>query len=138
MMDDVQSEEGGCLCGAIRYRVSGPAISKTLCHCRSCRLACGGPTLAWAIFHREQVEFIRGTLTEFRSSPPALRGFCNVCGTALTYRTEKRPQHLDITSATFDHPERFAPECEIYIAEKLTWEALNAELPQHVGSSRRD
>ena len=42
--------EGGCLCGAIRYRVRGAPLSTTLCHCRSCRLACGGPTLAWAIF----------------------------------------------------------------------------------------
>jgi hypothetical protein len=137
-MTKIIDDEGGCLCGAIRYRVSGAALSKTLCHCRSCRLACGGPTLAWAIFQRAHVEFIRGALSEFRSSPPARRGFCNTCGTALTYRTEKRPDHIDITTATFDHPERFAPECEIYVAEKLAWETLNPELAHHQDSSRRD
>lgn len=131
-------EEGGCLCGAIRYRVRGAAVSTTLCHCRNCRLACGGPTLAWAIFHRDDVEFVRGAVTEFRSSPPALRGFCAVCGTALTYRTEKRPDHLDITTATFDHPELFAPACEIYVGEKIAWEVVNAELTQHIGSSRNE
>lgn len=131
-------DEGGCLCGAIRYRVSGPAISKTSCHCRSCRLAAGAPSLAWAIFRREHVEFLCGTPTEFRSSPPARRGFCGVCGTALTYRTDKRPDHIDITSATFDRPENFAPDCEIFIAEKLPWETLHPELPRHQGSSRKD
>jgi len=132
------THDGGCLCGAIRYRVSGAALSKTLCHCRSCRLASGAPSLAWAIFRREQVQFLRGALTEFRSSPPALRGFCNVCGTTLSYRTERRPEHLDIATATFDRPELFAPQCEIWIAEKIDWEVTNPALPQFVGSSRRD
>ena len=131
-------ELGGCLCGAIRYRVRGAAVSTTLCHCRSCRLACGGPTLAWAIFNTQQVEFVRGSVREFRSSPPALRGFCAECGTALTYRTDKRPEQLDITTATFDHPERFAPACEIYVAEKIGWQATPQDLPQFPGSSRRD
>jgi hypothetical protein len=132
------SEEGGCLCGAIRYRVSGPAISKTLCHCRSCRLACGGPTLAWAIFDVKDIEFISGALTEFCSSPQTLRGFCNACGTTLTYRTEKRPEHLDITTATFDHPQHFMPDCEIYVAEKIAWETLHPDLRRYERSSRKD
>ena len=130
--------EGGCLCGAIRYRVQGEALATTSCHCRSCRLAAGAPSLAWAIFRNEQIEFTRGVLKEFRSSAPALRGFCEHCGTALTYRTEKRPDHLDITAATFDDPTPFAPACEIRTAEKLTWEPLNPALKHFVGSSRAD
>jgi len=130
--------EGGCLCGAIRYRVRGAAVSTTLCHCRSCRLACGGPTLAWAIFRKDDVEFLHGELTEYRSSPPAHRGFCGTCGSALTYRTERRPEQLDLTTATFDHPELFAPEKEIYLAEKLDWEVLHPSMAQFEGSSRKD
>jgi len=132
----MQAEPGGCLCGAIRYRVRGAALSTSLCHCRSCRLACGGPTLAWAIFRADQVEFVRGAMREFRSSPPALRGFCAECGTALTYRTDKRPGQIDITTATFDHPERFAPRVEIYVAERIAWQPTNARLTQFDGSSR--
>ena len=130
--------EGGCLCGAIRYRVHGEALATTSCHCRSCRLAAGAPSLAWAIFRNEQVEFMRGVPKEFRSSAPALRGFCAHCGTTLTYRTEKRPDHLDVTTATFDDPTPFAPRCEIWTAEKLTWEPLNPGLKHFVGSSRAD
>ena len=128
--------DGGCICGAIRYRVHGAALATSSCHCRSCRLAAGAPSLAWAIFHREQVEFVRGAPTEFRSSPPAMRGFCAVCGTALTYRTDRRPDQLDITSATFDDPTPFAPGCEIWVAEKLAWEPLSPVLKHYVGSSR--
>ena len=137
-MNGAACEEGGCLCGAIRYRVRGAALSTSLCHCRSCRLAAGGPTLAWAIFRNDDVEFVRGEPTEYRSSPPAHRGFCATCGTALTYRTEKRPDQLDITSATFDRPERFAPKKEIYVAEKLAWEVLHPAMVPFEGSSRMD
>ena len=130
--------EGGCLCGAIRYRVRGEPVATSLCHCRSCRLAAGAPTLAWANFRRTDVEFLRGAPTEYQSSTPAWRGFCGTCGTALTYRTTKRPDQLDLTTATFDHPERFTPACEIYIAEKIAWETLHPDLPRHAGSSRKD
>jgi len=129
-------QEGGCLCGAIRYRVTGNAVAKTLCHCRSCRMACGAPSLAWAIFRCEQVMWLLGAPQEYRSSPPALRGFCGHCGTSLTYRTERRPEHIDLTAATFDHPEFFAPDCEIWTEEKLPWETLNPALPRFARSSR--
>ena len=135
-MSALVHEEGGCLCGAIRYRVRVEALTTTLCHCRSCRLAAGAPSLAWAIFRRADVQFLRGMPAEYHSSPPAWRGFCSVCGTTLTYRTTKRPEQLDLTTASFDRPERFAPDREIYIAEKLAWEALNPALPQYPGSSR--
>ena len=128
--------EGGCLCGAIRYRVHAAPRATSLCHCRSCRLAAGAPTLAWAIFRRAEVEFLHGTPQEFRSSPPALRGFCAICGTTLTYRTSKRPEELDLTTATFDEPGLFAPTCEIYVAERIGWEAVNPAFKQFAGSSR--
>ena len=135
-MSNRLTAEGGCLCGAIRYRVHAAPRAKTLCHCRSCRLAAGAPTLAWAIFRRADVEFLHGTPQEFRSSPPALRGFCAKCGTTLTYRTSARPDDLDLTTATFDDASRFAPECEIFVAERLAWQTVSSGLRQFVGSSR--
>jgi hypothetical protein len=38
--------EGGCLCGAIRYRVSGKPANTMICHCRTCRRAAGSPVVA--------------------------------------------------------------------------------------------
>ena len=40
--------EGGCLCGAIRYKVTGPALDAGSCHCRSCRKASSAPELPYA------------------------------------------------------------------------------------------
>jgi hypothetical protein len=120
---------GGCLCGAIRYRVAGPPRSTSLCHCGSCRRATGGPSLAWAIFDEDKIEIVEGRLAVYASSPGVERGFCAACGTSLTYRRANRPGLFDVTTVSLDDPEAFPPTKEIWIEEKLAWEAANPELP---------
>ncbi len=58
----MMSATGGCLCGAVRYRVTGEPEATSHCHCYSCRRATGGPTLAWVIFPEDAVEITDGTL----------------------------------------------------------------------------
>ncbi|HEX6834606.1 MAG TPA: GFA family protein [Rudaea sp.] len=124
---------GGCLCGAVRYRVSGAATATTLCHCRSCRLASGAPALAWAVFCVADFVWMRGRVKEFASSPGATRTFCERCGTSLTYANVRRPEVIDVTSATFDDPAAFAPACEIWCEEEIPWAR---EVPRFARSSR--
>jgi hypothetical protein len=40
--------QGGCLCNSIGYRLTGVPLAQSLCHCRSCRLASGAPSVAWS------------------------------------------------------------------------------------------
>lgn len=129
------THEGGCLCGAIRYRVTGPARATSLCHCESCRRATGGPSLAWAIFDEDKVAIVEGTLATYASSPGVERGFCAACGTSLSYRRASRPGLFDVTTASLDDPEAFPPAKEIWTAERLAWEAANPDLPQYAGFS---
>jgi hypothetical protein len=121
---------GGCLCGAVRYRVDGPARATSLCHCASCRRATGGPSLAWAIFDEDKVEIVAGALAVHASSPGVERGFCGRCGTSLTYARANRPGLFDVTTASLDDPEAFPPTKEIWTEERLSWEAANPALPQ--------
>ena len=121
---------GGCLCGAIRYRVTGPATATSLCHCDSCRRSTGGPSLAWAIFDQDKVEILSGELAVHRSSPGVERGFCAACGTSLTYARENRPGLFDVTTASLDDPEAFPPAIEIWTEERLSWVAPHPAIPQ--------
>jgi hypothetical protein len=121
---------GGCLCGAIRYRATAPPQSTSLCHCFSCRRATGGPSLAWAIFAEQDIGIVAGELAIYTSSPGVERGFCARCGTSLTYRRENRPGLFDVTTASLDDPEACPPTKEIWIGERLSWEAANTHLPQ--------
>jgi hypothetical protein len=54
----------------------------------------------------------------------------------LTYQREHEPDTIDVTTATLDRADDFAPEREIWTAEKLAWESLNESLRHFPGSSR--
>lgn len=127
--------EGGCLCGAVRYRASGEPLARTLCHCRSCRLASGAPSLAWVVFLADDFVFVEGKPAEFLSSPNVVRGFCPQCGTSLTYRRATNGDTIDVTTATLDNADDFAPTKEIWVDHKLAWACLNDNLPHYARSS---
>ena len=129
------SVNGGCLCGAVRYAAIGPVRALTLCHCASCRRAAGAPSLAWAVFPADSVRFTAGAPTMFASSPGVVRGFCGACGTSLTYQGTTRPDLIDVTTASLDDPNAFAPTKEIWVGDKLAWEALNPSIAHYAASS---
>lgn len=131
MPSNEASFSGGCLCGAVRYRASGPGRDLCFCHCRSCRRATGAPSVPWVTFERASFQITNGALREYHSSTDVQRGFCDVCGTTLTYHHQKRPQEIDVTMATLDAPEALRPEAHIWVEDKLSWIAIGDGLPQY-------
>lgn len=127
--------EGGCLCGAVRYRAACAPIAATLCHCRSCRLATGAPSVAWVVFRVGDLTFASEQPREFSSSPDVVRSFCGACGTPLTYRRPSKAGMIDVTTATLDRAHDFAPSKEIWVEDKLSWECLNDHIPHYARSS---
>jgi hypothetical protein len=130
-----QAIEGGCLCGAVRYRIVGTDTARSLCHCRSCRLASGAPSVAWVVFRAADFAFVQGQPSRFRSSAPVTRTFCGQCGTPLTYQSESRPDAVDVTTVSLDAADAFAPTKEIWVEDRLSWERVNEALPQYRRSS---
>jgi hypothetical protein len=127
----VLAVQGGCLCGAIRYRVEGTPSSISICHCRSCRRASGAPAVSWFVASRSQFKLMSGVLTIHQSSKPVQRGFCRKCGTQLTYVHESAPDTIELTTASLDEPGDFQPAKEIWLSEKLPWAAVNANLKHY-------
>jgi hypothetical protein len=130
-----QKNEGGCLCGAIRYRISGRPSSAALCHCTSCRRASGAPSVAWITVKRSQLEMLAGSPMAFHSSPPVTRQFCGRCGSALTYETTKSPDSIDITTASLDDPNAFPPTADVWLEDKLAWQPTDPSTGKFLGSS---
>jgi hypothetical protein len=128
--------EGGCLCGAVRYRVSGEPYHLTHCHCTMCRRASGAPFVTW--FSAPSAGFLvtPGELVHYRSSPGAVRSFCGRCGTQLTFQRDDGVSEIDITVCSLDAPETLAPEDHTYVRSRLRWVALSDRLPKH--STARD
>ena len=128
------THHGSCQCGAVRYRISGPVIATTLCHCVSCRRATGGVSVAWAVFDKADVAVI-GAVDEYSSSPGIYWGHCPCCHSLVTYRRDSRPDHLDITTASLDDPASFPPTVEIWVGERCAWETLNPAIEHKERSS---
>jgi hypothetical protein len=128
--------EGGCLCGEVRYCVTGAPRAASLCHCRTCRRACGAPVAAWIMIQREQLVIERGAPVTFRSSPEVERSFCGRCGTPLTYGHDDSPASIDVLTATLDEPAAFPPDREIWLDHRIGWMATNDQLRPYPRSSR--
>ena len=121
--------EGGCLCGAIRYRVRGKPTNTMICHCRTCRRATGSPVVGWLTFAKADFEVRTGTLAEFRSSPPVRRGFCGTCGTPLTYSHQESPDNIDVTTCSLDDPQTFPPTHHSWLSDDVGWVRFGDGLP---------
>jgi hypothetical protein len=129
MAQDVS--EGGCLCGAVRYRVEGAPSTSSVCHCRSCRLASGASPVAWVVFPIRRYTLLSGTLTVHRSTPPVQRSFCARCGSPIAYQHDDALHEIELTTATLDKPECFPPRYEIWHMDKLSWVSADPRLPHH-------
>ena len=51
---------GGCLCGQIRYQLSGPLADIQLCHCSQCRKAQGSAFAANIPVSEDHLRFLSG------------------------------------------------------------------------------
>jgi len=122
--------EGGCHCGAVRYRIEGAPLRHGLCHCIDCRRHAGAPVVGWAIFRREQVA-ATGELATYGSSEHGRRQFCGRCGTGLFYLNDAIMAGLiDVQSATLDDPDAPPPPSEqINVASRVGWMKTAHELP---------
>ena len=125
----MEVHEGGCLCGAIRYRLSGKATNSMVCHCQTCRRAAASPVVAWVTFPVTRFEFTKGAPATFRSSAFVRRGFCRGCGAPLTYENSESPKTIDVTTCSLDDPQAFPPTHHSWLSHDLAWVRFGDGLP---------
>jgi hypothetical protein len=115
---------GGCYCGRVRYSAGGETIARANCHCRNCRRAVGAQAVAWITVRLSRFRYEKGMPTRYKTDTGAWRTFCKSCGTSLTYEHDSRPGEIDVTTASLDQPEDFAPTKDVFADEKLSWVEL--------------
>ena len=112
---------GGCQCGAVRYAFYAPLENSHVCHCRMCQRATGGIFSALAGGQPENFTWTRGTPTFYASSNLAERGFCERCGTPLSFKYEYATARMYVTIGSLDHPEHAGIVKQFGIESRLPW-----------------
>ncbi|MEM6305516.1 MAG: GFA family protein [Pseudomonadota bacterium] len=95
--------KGSCLCGAVRYEISGPARQIVGCHCTQCRKTSGHYVAATQVADCDLIIQNAGGLRWYRSSDAAERGFCARCGASLFWR-KRGTGRTSVMAGTLDGP----------------------------------
>ncbi len=110
---------GGCQCGSVRYALF-EAPESTVCHCRMCQKAVGGPFAALSKVKIAHFAWTRGEPASFRSSSAAERHFCAACGTPLTFHYMDGDA-IEVTTGSLDRPDLAPPTKNFGANSRLFW-----------------
>ncbi len=121
--------EGGCICGATRYKTRGRPERTTVCHCTYCQRLTGSAFGIWTVFMRDKVELVGEAPTpyEHRSDESGRRinsMFCARCGTTIGSTLERSPDIFAIASGTFDDRSWIAVDRHIWMRSAQPWVSI--------------
>lgn len=134
MSNEHEEMSGGCMCGAIRYQVTGSPDRVLHCHCHSCRRHTGAAAATLAVFAPDQVRFSGTERKLFNSAPGVGRAFCPDCGSSLSWETTLGDEPIcALHISTFDDPERLPANGHSFYGERISWFDIADDLPRHEG-----
>ena len=126
--------EGGCLCGAIRYRLSGPTLFVSQCACKDCQKATGTGHTTIVGIHRSQLE-LDGTPATYTNAGDTggsvTRHFCGICAGRLYTSGDLPGEFIMVQAGSLDDPAAVSPESVIYMKDAVAWDRFDPELPQY-------
>jgi len=127
--------KGGCLCGTVRYVISGGIRNIVMCHCSLCRKAQGSAFATNGIVNTSDFRFTSGehNLTGYESSPGQTKYFCKTCGSPILSRNLERLDQVRIRVGTIESDIAERPEAHIFVSSKANWESLCGDLPRFDG-----
>jgi hypothetical protein len=126
---------GECLCGSVRYTISGEPVTARICWCRTCQKISGNGT-ANAIFPTASIT-VTGELNRYTSTADSgneiTRYFCAVCGCHLLAASSARPQFRVVRLGTLADPSSITPAFNIWTASAPSWACLDPALKTVAG-----
>jgi hypothetical protein len=134
-MNETNAYEGGCLCGAVRYRATAAPVRGVMCHCVQCRRHSGAPALCFVHFPVASFTWTRGEPTRYQSSEFAQRGFCANCGSTLSMHEEVLADRMLIAVGSLDEPDRARIDDHVWTRQQVSWFKVADDLPRFDTSS---
>jgi hypothetical protein len=129
--------EGGCQCGAVRYRVTAPPLGVYNCHCRDCQRSSGSTHTMSMPTRRELVVLLRGDLLAYDKAADSGRIVrmmgCARCGTKVWNEPQSTPTMLVIKPGTLDDMSWAVPAGNIWTTSKVPWVEIDESLVNFPG-----
>lgn len=129
------SHEGGCGCGAVRYRLTDEPIFVNNCHCRLCQRQTGTSSAVNAFIEASQLQHLSGELTEheFQTGSGGTQTVirCATCGTPVwSHYSGLDRKAAAVRVGTLDEPSQMRLDAAIYVVDKPAWAGLPDGIPQ--------
>lgn len=128
--------EGGCLCGAVRYRANAQPLVVRACWCRVCQYFASGNATINLAFARDAVSFT-GELQDYPSLADSgrhmHRRFCRKCGVHVFSESEERPTLIIVRAGTLDDPELAVITAAIWTSAAPRWAHIDPHLEKFEG-----
>ena len=130
---------GGCLCRAVRFRITAQPIAMRLCWCRVCQYLASGNATVNVVFPSDAIS-IEGELRDYRSVADSgsvmHRRFCPTCGTHLFSASESRPHLIIVRNGALDDTALASPRATIWTTQAPEWAWIDESFPHHAGNRR--
>jgi hypothetical protein len=124
--------EGGCACGAVRYRLTSDPLFVHCCHCLNCQRQTGSAFVINLLIEANRFELLQGTPEPVdvpRDDGSSQRIFrCPECQVAV-FSEYGSPRVKFVRCGTLDDPSGVAPDVHIYTRSKLDWVTLPDSVP---------
>jgi hypothetical protein len=127
------SLEGGCSCGAVRYRLTSEPLFVHCCHCRDCQRQTGSAFVINALIETDRIERLSGEPEPVSMPTDSGRPHdiyrCPDCRTAVWSDYGRRPALRFVRVGALDDPSALPPDVHIFTRSKLPWVALPPDVP---------
>jgi hypothetical protein len=124
--------DGGCACGAVRYRLKRGSMFTHCCHCLDCQRQTGSAFVLNALIEADQVELLSGEVKPYAmptdSGGPHHIHRCAQCGTAV-WSVYSVDRIRFVRVGTLDEPSAMAPDVHIYTRSKQPWVRIPEGVP---------
>jgi hypothetical protein len=118
--------EGSCLCGGVRFELTGDFTPRSFCHCASCKRLSGGVGTANGAVRSDSVRIVQGEelLCTYQPDEGSAKTFCSRCGSNLFGGGWPESETASVRLPALDTPFEGAPDRHIYTRSVAPWETL--------------
>ena len=125
-------KKGGCLCGQVRYEVTGEPLAVVICHCKNCQKQSGSAFSINMIGLSDQIN-LQGNLSTYAdkndAGDPVNRKFCQSCGSPIYSEILSQGNLIALKIGTFDETHDFEPQSQVWCVSKQNWLELDTDIP---------